>query len=118
MASKYFTEVKNLSATAGGASGDVVYTCPSFHVSVIQFLNISNGATSSKKYSIQWYEAATTTYHTIVDEVSLAASTNESLLTNGFLAATTSPPASSNSTSRNRCCLSVKFLAIYCFPYL
>ena len=86
MASKYFTEVKNLSATAGGASGDVVYTCPSFHVSVIQFLNISNGATSSKKYSIQWYEAASTTYHTIVDEVSLAASTNESLLTNGFLA--------------------------------
>ena len=86
MASKYFTEVKNLSATAGGASGDVVYTCPSFHVAVIQFINISNGATSAKKYSIQWYEAATTTYHTIIDEVSLAASTNESLLTNGFLA--------------------------------
>tara|TARA_B100000212_G_scaffold291352_1_gene233050 strand:+ start:432 stop:782 length:351 start_codon:yes stop_codon:yes gene_type:complete len=86
MASKYFTEVKNLSATAGGASGDVVYTCPSFHVAVIQFINISNGATSAKKYSIQWYEAATTTYHTIIDEVSLAASTNESLLTNGFIA--------------------------------
>ena len=86
MASKYFTKAKTLTATAGGASGDVVYTCPSFHVSVIQFINISNGATSAKKYSIQWYEAATTTYHTIVDEVSLAASTNDSLLTKGFLA--------------------------------
>ena len=80
---KYFTKAKNLSATSGSASGDVVYTCPNNHVSLITFLHVSNGATSTKKYSIQWYELATTTYHSIVDEVSLAASTNEEVVQGG-----------------------------------
>ena len=80
---KYFTKAKNLSATSGGASGDVVYTCPNNHVALITFLHVSNGATSSKKYSIQWYELATTTYHSIVDAVSLAASTNEEVVQGG-----------------------------------
>ena len=86
MASKYFTKAKTLTATAGGASGDVVYTCPNFHTSLITFLNVSNGATSAKKYSIQWYESTTTTYHTIVDAVSLIASANEDVLSSGFIA--------------------------------
>ena len=80
---KYFAKAKNLSATAGGTSGDVVYTCPNNHVALVTFLHISNGETSAKKYSIQWYELATTTYHSIVDEVSLAASTNENVVQGG-----------------------------------
>jgi hypothetical protein len=80
---KYFTKAKNLSATSGGASGDLVYTCPNNHVSLITFLHISNGATSSKKYSIQLYEASTNTYHNFVDEVSLAASTNDQVVQGG-----------------------------------
>ena len=87
MTAKYFTKAKNLSATSGGASGDVVYTCPPNYTSLIKYLIVSNGgATSAKKYSIQWYEAATTTYHSIVDEVSLAASTNEVVLEGGCIA--------------------------------
>ena len=46
---KYFTKAKNLSATSGGASGDVVYTCPNNHVALITLLHISNGATGAKK---------------------------------------------------------------------
>ena len=46
-------------------------------------MHISNGATSAKKYSIQWYELAATTYHNFVDEVSLAASTNEQIIQGG-----------------------------------
>ena len=80
---KYFTKAKNLSATSGSASGDVVYTCPNKHVSLITFLHVSNGATGAKKYSIQWYEAATTTYHTFVDAVSMAASTNVEVIQGG-----------------------------------
>ena len=86
MTAKYFTKSKNLSATSGGASGDVVYTCPPNYTSLIKYLIVSNGATGAKKYSIQWYEAATTTYHSIVDEVSLAASTNEVVLEGGCIA--------------------------------
>jgi len=86
MIAKYFTKAKNLSATSGGASGDVLYTCPPNYVSLIKYLIVSNGATSAKKYSIQWYEAATTTYHSVVDEVSLAASTNEKVIEDGCIA--------------------------------
>ena len=80
---KYFAKAKNLSATAGGTSGDVVYTCPNNHVALITFLHVSNGATGAKKYSIQWYELATTTYHSVADEISLAASTNENVIQGG-----------------------------------
>jgi len=80
---KYFTKAKNLSATSGGASGDVIYTCPNNFISLVKLILVSNGATGAKKYSIQWYELATTTYHSIVDEVSLAASTNEKVIEGG-----------------------------------
>ena len=75
---KYFTKAKNLSATSGGASGDIIYTCPNNFTSLVKFLLVSNGATSSKKYSIQWYELATTTY-----QISLAASTNDKVVEGG-----------------------------------
>ena len=35
---KYFTKSKDLSATAGGASGDVIYTCPNNFISLIRFI--------------------------------------------------------------------------------
>ena len=80
---KYFTKAKNLSATSGGASGDVIYTCPNNFIALVKFLLVSNGATSSKKYSIQWYELASTTYHSVADEISLAASTNDKVIEGG-----------------------------------
>ncbi len=80
---KYFTKAKNLSATSGGASGDVVYTCPNNHVSLITFLHISSGSSSTKKYSLQWYEAATTTYHFIIDEHSVAGNGIEEVIEGG-----------------------------------
>jgi len=80
---KYFTKAKNLSATSGGASGDVVYTCPNNHVSLITFLHVSNGSTNNKKYSLQWYEAATTTYHFIIDEHSVAGNGIEEVIEGG-----------------------------------
>lgn len=86
MQAKYFSAVKNLTSNSGGASGDVVYTCPANHVSLIKFINVCNGATSTKKYSIQWYEVATTTYHTVFDAVSLAASSNEKVIEGACLA--------------------------------
>jgi len=83
VAAKYFTKAKDLSATSGGASGDVVYTCPNNHVSLITFLHVSNGSTNNKKYSLQWYEASTTTYHFLVDEHSLSANSLEEVVQGG-----------------------------------
>ena len=84
---KYFTKAKDLSTTSGGASGDIIYTCPNNFISLIKFLHVSSGASSTKKYSVQWYEAATTTYHFIMDEHSVAGHGIEEVIEGGaFLA--------------------------------
>ena len=84
---KYFSTAKDLSATSGGASGDVIYTCPNNFISLVKFLHVSSGASSTKKYSLQWYEAATTTYHFIIDEHSVAGNGIEEVIEGGaFLA--------------------------------
>ena len=83
MSIKYFTAVKDLSATAGGASGDVVYTCPANHVSVVKTMFVSNGASSAKKYSLQLYDASATSYLTIADETTVAANTNDFVVQGG-----------------------------------
>jgi len=83
MATTYFTAVKDLTATAGGASGDVVYTCPANHVAVIKTLFVSNGASSAKKYSLQLYDASATSYLTIADETTVAANTNDFVVQGG-----------------------------------
>ena len=80
---KFFSKATDLTATAGGASGNVIYTCPNKYVSLIKFLHVSSGSSSSKKYSLQWYEAATTTYHFLVDEHSLAGYSLEEVIQGG-----------------------------------
>ena len=80
---KFFSAATDLSATAGGASGDVIYTCPNNYISLIRFMHVSIGANSTKKYSLQWYEAATTTYHFIVDDQSLAGNSLQEVIQGG-----------------------------------
>jgi len=80
---KFFSAAKDLTATAGGASGNTIYTCPNNFISLIKFLHVSIGANSTKKYSLQWYEASTTTYHFIVDEHSLAGNSLEEVIQGG-----------------------------------
>lgn len=80
---KFFSAAKDLTATAGGASGDVLYTCPNNFISLIRFLHVSIGASSTKKYSLQWYESSTTTYHFIVDDHSVAGNSLEEVIQGG-----------------------------------
>ena len=80
---KYFTKAKNLSATSGGASGDVIYTCPNNFTALVKFLLVSIGATGSQQFCLQWYELAATCYQSIADEISLAASTNDKVIEGG-----------------------------------
>ena len=74
VARDYTTVSKALSitATSGGASGDVLYTCPPNHDCEIDFLHISNGSTSTQNVTVQWYHAETTTYHHILNDKSVA----------------------------------------------
>jgi len=80
---KFFSAAKDLSSTSGGDDGDVIYTCPNNFVSLIRFLHVSNGSSATKKYSLQWYEASTTTYHFIIDEHSIAGNSLEEVIEGG-----------------------------------
>ena len=66
----YSTVTKGITvtATAGGDSSNVVYTCPPNYDAEIDFLHITNGATSNDNISLQWYHAETNTYHHILND--------------------------------------------------
>ena len=80
---KFVSAAKDLSATSGGDNGNVIYTCPNNFSSLIKFLHVSNGSASAKKYSLQWFEAATTTYHFIIDDHSIAGNGLEEVIEGG-----------------------------------
>jgi hypothetical protein len=65
------TESITVTATAGGASSDVVYTCPNFYDAIVTFLHVSNGAASTDNVSIQWYHKEADAYYTIVNNKSV-----------------------------------------------
>ena len=66
------TESVSVTATAGGASSNVVYTCPNNYDAIITFLHVSNGSVSTGNISIQWYHKEDDTYYTIVNNKSVA----------------------------------------------
>ena len=65
------TESVTVTATAGGASSNVVYTVPNFHDATVEFLHISNGASSTDNVSIQWYHKDDNAYYTILNNKSI-----------------------------------------------
>ena len=66
------TESVAVTATSGGASADVLYTTPAFHDATVEFLHVSNGASSTDSISIQWYHKEDDTYYTIVNNKSVS----------------------------------------------
>ena len=66
------TESVTVTATAGGASSNVIYTAPNFHDATVEFLHISNGAASTDNVSIQWYHKEDNAYYTILSNKSIA----------------------------------------------
>jgi hypothetical protein len=60
-----------ITATTGGASANVVYTCPPFHDATIEFLHITNGSSSTENITLQWYHADTNTYHHLLNDKSV-----------------------------------------------
>jgi hypothetical protein len=65
------TESITVTATAGGASSNTVYTTPPFHDATVEFLHISNGAVATDNVSIQWYHKDDNAYYTILNNKSI-----------------------------------------------
>ena len=66
------TESVTVTATAGGASSNIIYTVPNFHDATVEFLHISNGAASTDTVSIQWYHKEDNAYYTILSNKSIS----------------------------------------------
>ncbi len=66
------TEALTVTATSGGASANLIYTCPANHDATIDFLHVSNGGSSTGHVTIQWYHADTNTYHHLINDKSVA----------------------------------------------
>ncbi len=81
----YGTVTKSLSitATSGGASGNVLYTCPNNFDAEVTFLHITNGASSTDSVSVQWYHVEDTTYYTILNAKQIAGNDTYDIIQGG-----------------------------------
>ena len=66
------TQAITITATSGGASGDLLYVCPPNHDAEIDFLHVSNGSNSTVNFTLQWYHNDSTTYHSVINDKSIA----------------------------------------------
>jgi hypothetical protein len=79
------TESIAVTATSGGASSNVLYTCPNNFDAVVTFLHVSNGGTSTDNISIQWYHKEDDAYYTIVNNKSVSGNDVYNIITSDRL---------------------------------
>lgn len=70
--SKFKTEAVLVSSTTAGASANVIYTVPNNFSAIVRFLHLSNNNTATKKQYVQFYHNDNSTYHHIVNGLSMA----------------------------------------------
>jgi len=74
------TESVSVASTSGGANGNVLFTCPTNYDVTIDMLMVTNGASSSQKITIEFYNANNTTYHNFIESKTLAGHTSLNVL--------------------------------------
>ena len=79
------TESIAVTATSGGANADVLYTVSPFHDATVEFLHVSNGASSTDNISIQWYHKEDNAYYTIVNNKSISGNDVYNMITSDRL---------------------------------
>ena len=83
--SKHQTAGATISSTSADGSATVVYTTPTHHKGTVHYLHVSNNNSATKKVSVQYYNAASTTYHYIAKDLSMSANSVTNLTNNGSL---------------------------------
>ena len=83
--SKHQTVGATISSTSADGSATVVYTTPSSYKGAVRYLHVSNNNSATKKVSVQYYNAASTTYHYIAKDLSMSANSVTNLANDGAL---------------------------------
>lgn len=73
-------ESKTVTATSGGASGDIVYTVPAKHDITIDYLGVANGGGTAQNVTIEVFHSADSTYYKIINLHQVAANTTYHVL--------------------------------------
>ena len=81
--SKFHTQGYNVTATAGGASGTVLYTAPANYSAFARYLHLSNNSTSTQKMYIQFYHKDDNAYHYVANGLSMAGNSVYNLVNGG-----------------------------------
>jgi hypothetical protein len=81
---KYHTQGYTLSATTGGASANVIYTCPPNYNGTVRYLHISNSDNSTQNCSVQFYHQEENVYHYIMRDTGLAGKSILNLVNGGY----------------------------------
>jgi hypothetical protein len=75
-ANKFTTESINVTATAAGASAQLLYQCPANFSALVTFLNISSGAVANKDISLQFYHQEQASYKYILKTYRMSNNSN------------------------------------------
>lgn len=81
---KYHTKGYTLSATAAGASANVLYTCPANFNATVRYLHIANSAGSTRQCSVQFYHAEDAAYHYILKDTTFAGNSTQNLVNGSY----------------------------------
>lgn len=69
---KHVTEGINVTATSGGASGQVLYTCPPHFNAMVHFFHIASHTANNEGITVEFYHAEDTTYHLLLNAFAMA----------------------------------------------
>ena len=81
---KFTTESKTITSTSADASADLIYTVPDNYSAIVRFLHLSNGTNSTKKAYLQFYHNDDTTYHYLINGLSMSGHSTHDVVSGNF----------------------------------
>ena len=85
VAGKFKTEGANITASAAGASAQVIYTCPNNFSAIIRLLNVASGTTANKHISVQFYHSENAAYYYLLRGYDMAAAYSFNVFNAGIM---------------------------------
>jgi hypothetical protein len=85
VAGKFKTEGANITASAAGASAQVIYTCPNNFSALVRLLNVASGTAANKHISVQFYHSENAVYYYLLRGYDMTASSSFNVLNGSIM---------------------------------